>query len=97
MRALNKLMKAIAMIPVHLILLAYSWFLSFLTVAPLLVIVCCVISMVSKLPEVMSEAFWFVSLLATVPLTVIYFILIETDKIKDTKNRIDVFRSKLRV
>ena len=96
MRAFNKFMKALAMIPVHLILLVYSWFLSFVTTAPFMVIVCCIMSLVSRLPEVLTDKFHLVYLIVTVPFTIAYFILIETDRIKDATSGIDVFRSKLK-
>lgn len=96
MRAFNKFMKALAMIPVHLILLVYSWFLSFVTTAPIMVIVCCIMSLVSRLSEVLTDRFHLVYLIVTVPFTIAYFILIETDRIKDATSGIDVFRSKLK-
>lgn len=83
MRTLNKFMKALAMIPVHLLMLAYSGFLSVLTTSPIVIVVCSIISAVSGLPEIMVSKFWLVYLIATIPLTVIYFILIETDRIKE--------------
>ena len=96
MRAFNKFMKALVMIPVHLILLVYSWFLSFVTTAPFMVIVCCIMSLVSRLPEVLTDKFHLAYLIVTVPFTIAYFILIETDRIKDATSGIDVFRSKLK-
>lgn len=87
MRVLNKFIKAIAMIPVHLIILLYSWFLSFITTAPIIIFVCCIMSIISTLPKILLDKFYLAYLIATVPFTIVYFILIETDRIKDAIKR----------
>ena len=82
MRALNKFMKAIAMIPVHLIVLIYSWILSFITTAVIVAAVGFIWSLFAALPAVLIK-FWLFYLIATIPLTLVFFIVIETDRVKE--------------
>ena len=83
MRALNKFMKAIAMIPIHLIVLIYSWILSFITTAVIAVAVGFIWSLFTALPAVVLTKFWLIYLIATIPFTLVFFIVIETDRVKE--------------
>ena len=83
MRALNKFMKAIAMIPVHLVVLIYSWILSFITTAVIAAAVGFIWSLITALPAAALTTFWLIYLLATLPLTLVFFIVIETDRVKE--------------
>ena len=83
MRALNKFMKAIAMIPIHLIVLIYSWILSFITTAVTAVVVGFIWSLITALPAAVLTEFWLIYLIATIPFTLVFFIVIETDRVKE--------------
>ena len=83
MRALNKFMKAIAMIPVHLIVLIYSWILSFITTAVIAAAVGFIWSLFTALPSAVLTKFWLIYLIATIPLALVFFIVIETDRVKE--------------
>ena len=83
MRALNKFMKAIAMIPIHLVILIYSWILSFITTAVIAVAVGFIWSLLTDLPAEVLTEFWLIYLIATIPLTLVFFIVIETDRVKE--------------
>ena len=83
MRALNKFMKAIAMIPVHLIVLIYSWILSFITTAVIVAVIGFIWSLFAALPAAVLTKFWLIYLITTVPLTLVFFIVIETDRVKE--------------
>lgn len=83
MRALNKFMKAIAMIPVHLVVLIYSWILSFITTAVIAVAVGFIWNLFTALPAAVLTKFWLVYLIATIPLTLVFFIVIETGRVKE--------------
>ena len=83
MRAFNKFMKAIAMIPVHLVVLIYSWILSFITTAVIAVAVGFIWSLFTALPASVLTKFWLIYLIATIPLTLVFFIVIETDRVKE--------------
>lgn len=83
MRALNKFMKAIAMIPVHLIVLIYSWILSFITTAVIVAAIGFIWSLFAALPAEVLTKFWLFYLIATIPLTLVFFIVIETDRVKE--------------
>ena len=83
MRALNKFMKALAMIPVHLIVLIYSWILSFIATAVIAAAVGFIWSLLTALPAAVLTEFWLVYLIATIPLTLVFFIVIETDRVKE--------------
>ena len=83
MRALNKFMKAIAMIPIHLIVLIYSWILSFITTAGIAVSVGFIWSLITALPAAVLTEFWLIYLIATIPFTLVFFIVIETDRVKE--------------
>ena len=85
MRALNKFMKAIAMIPVHLIVLIYSWILSFITTAVIVAAVGFIWSLFAALPAAVLTKFWLIYLITTVPLTLVFFIVIETGRVKEDK------------
>lgn len=83
MRALNKFMKAIAMIPIHLIVLIYSWILSFITTAVIAAAVGFIWSLLTALPSAVLTEFWLIYLIATIPFTLVFFIVIETDRVKE--------------
>ena len=83
MRALNKFMKAIAMIPVHLIVLIYSWILSFITTAVIAAAIGFIWNLFTALPAAVLTEFWLIYLIATIPLTLVFFIVIETDRVKE--------------
>ena len=83
MRALNKFMKAIAMIPIHLIILIYSWILSFAATAVITAAVGFIWSLFTALPTAVLTKFWLIYLIATIPLTLVFFIMIETDRVKE--------------
>ena len=83
MSALNKFMKAIAMIPIHLIVLVYSWILSFITTAGIAAAVGFIWSLLTALPATVLTEFWLIYLIATIPFTLVFFIVIETDRVKE--------------
>lgn len=83
MRALNKFMKAIAMIPIHLIVLIYSWILSFIATSVIAAAIGFIWSLLTALPAAVLTKFWLIYLIATIPLTLVFFILIETDRVKE--------------
>lgn len=83
MRALNKFMKALAMIPVHLVVLIYSWILSFITTAVIAAAIGFIWSLLTALPSEVLTKFWLFYLIATIPLTLVFFIMIETDRVKE--------------
>ena len=83
MRALNKFMKAIAMIPIHLLILLYSWILSFAATAVIIAAVGFIWSLFTALPTAVLTKFWLIYLIATIPLTLVFFIMIETDRVKE--------------
>jgi len=83
MRALNKFMKAIAMIPIHLLVLLYSWVMSFAATAVVIATVGFVWSLFAPLPAIVLTKFWLIYLIATAPCTLIFFIMIETDRVKE--------------
>lgn len=83
MRALNKFMKAIAMIPVHLIVLIYSWILSIIITSIATTTILSVWSLFTALPVEILTKFWLIYLIATIPLTLVFFIVIETDRVKE--------------
>ena len=83
MRALNKFMKAIAMIPVHLVVLIYSWILSFVVTAVIAVAVGFIWSLITALPAAVLTKFWLIYLIATIPLTLVFFIVVETGRVKE--------------
>ena len=83
MRALNKFMKAIAMIPIHLLVLLYSWVLSFAATAVIAAAVGFIWSLFTALPAAVLTKFWLIYLIATIPLTLVFFIMIETDRVKE--------------
>ena len=83
MRALNKFMKAIAMIPIHLLVLLYSWVLSFTATAVTATAVGFIWSLLTALPAAVLTEFWLIYLIATIPFTLVFFIVIETDIVKE--------------
>lgn len=98
MRALNKFIRAVATIPVHLLVLLYSWILSFIVTSFIAVIVCSVMSILAVLPEIVLTKFWLLYLFATIPLTIVFFIVIEADRSKDWKdNSVEYLNKKFRI
>ena len=85
MRALNKFMKAIAMIPIHLLVLLYSWILSFAAIAVIVAAIEFIWSLLTALPAAVLTKFWLIYLIATIPLTLFFFVMIETDRVKEDK------------
>ena len=85
MRTLNKLMKAIAVIPIHLLVLLYSWILSFIATAVIAAAIGFIRSLFTALPAAVLTKFWLIYLIATIPLTLVFFIMIETDRVKEDK------------
>ena len=83
MRAFNKFMKAIAMIPVHLVVLIYSWILSFVVTAVIATAVGFIWNLFTALPAAVLTKFWLIYLIATIPLTLVFFIVIETGRVKE--------------
>lgn len=83
MRALNKFMKAIAMIPIHLLVLLYSWVLSFVATSVITAAVGFIWSLFTALPAAVLTKFWLIYLIATIPFTLVFFIVIETDRVKE--------------
>ena len=83
MRALNKFMKAIAMIPIHLLVLLYSWVLSFVATAVITSAVGFIWNLFTALPAAVLTKFWLIYLIATIPFTLVFFIVIETDRVKE--------------
>ena len=83
MRALNKFMKAIAMIPIHLLVLLYSWVLSFAATAVIAAAVGFIWSLLTALPAAVLTEFWLIYLIATIPFTLVFFVVIETDRVKE--------------
>ena len=83
MRALNKFMKAIAMIPIHLLVLIYSWILSFAATAGIAAAVGFIWSLLTALPAAVLTEFWLIYLIATIPFTLVFFIVIETGRVKE--------------
>ena len=85
MRALNKFMQAIAMIPIHLLVLLYSWILSFIATAVISATIGFIWSLFTALPAAVLTKLWLIYLIATIPLTLVFFIMIETDRVKEDK------------
>lgn len=83
MRVLNKFMKVIAMIPIHLLILIYSWILSFIATAVIAAAIGFIWSLFTSLPAAVLTEFWLIYLIATIPLTLVFFIVIETDRVKE--------------
>lgn len=98
MRALNKFLKAIAMIPIHLLVLLYSWVMSFAATAVIAALVGFVGSLFAPLPAIILTKFALVYLIATAPFTLIFFIVIETDRVRDMKeNSVEDWKKRLRM
>jgi len=95
MRALNKFMKAIAMIPIHLLVLLYSWILSFVATAVITTVIGFIWSLFTALPAVVLTKFWLIYLITTIPFTLIFFIMIETDRVKE--DSVEQWKKRLRM
>ena len=79
MKALNKLFKFVGYTAVYLLTFFHCYFLSLIASGALLSIVCAVYSIVSKLPEVLTERFWLIYLTSSIPIAVIFFVIVITD------------------
>ena len=95
MRALNKFMKAIVMIPIHLLVLLYSWILSFAATAVITAVIGFIWSLFTAFPVVVLTKFWLIYLIATIPFTLIFFIVIETDRVKE--DSVEQWKKRLRM
>ena len=71
------------MIPIHLIVLIYSWILSFITTSVITAAIGFIWSLLAALPAAVLTKFWLIYLIATIPLTLVFFIGIETDRVKE--------------
>ena len=68
-----------AKVPVHLLVLLYSWVYSFLATAILATAVFSIWSIFASLPVLFLTKYWAIYLIATIPLTIVFFIIIEID------------------
>ena len=76
----NKFLKILALIPVHLLALLYSWILSFFVTAGVIIAIGVIWSIFAALPAMILTKLWLLYFVATVPLTLTFFILIELKK-----------------
>ena len=74
MLILNKFIKCMAKVPVHLLVLLYSWVYSFLATAILIFVIW---SIFAALPVLLLTKYWAIVLVATIPLTLVFFVIIE--------------------
>ena len=79
MKAVNKVFKFFGYVAVYLITFLHCYFMSLLASGSLLSIVCAILSIVMKLPAILTERFWLVYLTASIPIAVIFFIIVVTD------------------
>ena len=77
--SLNKFLKCMAEIPVHMLVLLYSWLYSFLATAILASAVFGIWSIFAALPVMFLTKYWAILLTATIPLTIVFFVIIEID------------------
>jgi len=82
---LNKILRKIVMIPVHLVILVYTWVLAFITVSVPTSAVCFVFSAIYSIPHFLIQHFWVIYLIVTVPITISYFVIVETGKYKQDR------------
>ena len=75
----NRFLKILALIPVHLLALLYSWILSFFATAILATAVFGIWSIFAALPVMFLTKYWAILLTATIPLTIVFFVIIEID------------------
>lgn len=98
MRILNKFLKVIAMIPIHLLVLLYSWIISFATTSVIATLIGFIWSLFAPLPAILLTKFALVYLLATVPFTLIFFIIIETGRVREVReNSVEDWKKRLRM
>ena len=76
---LNKFIRCMAKIPVHMLVLLYSWLYSFLATAILSTIVFVIWSIFATLPVIFLTKYWAILLAATIPLTLVFFFIIELE------------------
>lgn len=79
MKAVNKVFKFFGYVAVYLITFLHCYLMSLLASGSLLSIVCAILSIVMKLPEILTERFWLVYLTASIPIAVIFFVIVVTD------------------
>lgn len=79
MKAVNKIFKFFGYVAVYLITFLHCYFMSLLASGSLLSIVCAILSIIMKLPEIITERFWLVYLAASIPIAVVFFILVVID------------------
>ena len=77
---MNRFLKILVLIPVHLLALLYSWILSFFATAGVIITIGVIWSIFAVLPAMILTKLWLLYLVATVPLTLTFFILIELKK-----------------
>lgn len=78
MKAVNKVFKFFGYVAVYMITFLHCYFMSLFASGALLSIVCAVLSIIMKLPEILTERFWLVYLTASIPIAVIFFIIVVT-------------------
>lgn len=76
---LNKFIKCMAKVPVHMLVLLYSWVYSFLATAILATIIFAIWSIFAALPILLLTKYWAIVLAATIPLTLVFFFIIEVE------------------
>lgn len=76
----TKFLKILALIPVHLLALLYSWVLSLQVTAGVIIAVGVIWSIFAALPAMILTKLWLLYLIAAIPLTLTFFILIELKK-----------------
>lgn len=79
MKAVNKVFKFFGYVVVYMITFLHCYFMSLLASGSLLSIVCAILSIIMKLPAILTERFWLVYLTASIPIAVIFFIIVVTD------------------
>lgn len=79
MKFKTKFMLFLGYAAVSILTFIHCYFLSLIASGALLSIVCAVYSIVSKLPEVLTERFWLIYLTSSVPIAVIFFVIVITD------------------
>lgn len=76
----NKFLRILMLIPVHMLVLLYSWILSFFATAGVVIAVGVIWSIFAVLPAMILTKLWLLYLVAMIPLTLTFFILIELKK-----------------
>ena len=79
MKIVNKLFKFFGYVVVYMITFLHCYFMSLLASGSLLSIACSILSLVMKLPEILTEKFWLIYLITAIPIAVIFFIIVVTN------------------